>query len=420
MAVDATTGITDLVSALHAHVARAPVQLAGPVVGGTINGITKLVYDSVRGVTRAVGSGLDAGLAQLERALAISGLDQKFAQGPPNRGREALVAALNGILGDYLAQTGNPLAIAMRVRNDGVPLALAPAALAATFPTAGARVAILLHGLCMNDLQWRGDEADQPVHDHGAALARDLGLTPLYVHYNSGLHISTNGRALAELLESLVSAWPVQLESVTLVGHSMGGLVARSAVHQADVAALAWRRRLRSIVFLGSPHHGAPLERGGQWLDALLRTTGYTAPFSRLGRVRSAGITDLRHGSVRDEDWRGKSRFAHGEDTRVPLPLPADVACLAIAATAGDASATNGQLRRGAPMPDLFDLPGDGLVPVASALGQHVDPRFTLDFAPADCWLAGRTGHLELLSSPAVYAAMRTWLSDPERVRQLP
>ena len=117
----------------------------------------------------------------------------------------------------------------------------------------------------MNDLQWK-----RKGHDHGAALARDLAYTPVYLHYNSGLHISTNGRAFAELLEALVRLWPVPLTELVLIGHSMGGLVARSACHYGALARHEWLRRLDKLVFLGTPHHGAPLERGGNWVDMLL------------------------------------------------------------------------------------------------------------------------------------------------------
>ncbi len=414
MAVDATSGITGLVQALQARIARTPTQVAGPVIGGTINGITDLGYDGVRGVTRAVGSGLDAVLRQLERALAsASGEPAGDDVAAPARGRDALVAALNGVLGDYLEETHNPLAIRMGFRKGGVALAIDAAGLAAAFPTSRPHLVVLLHGLCMNDLQWTRDTLDGLSHDHGASLARDLDVTPLYLHYNSGRHISINGREFALLLESLVAAWPVPVERLTLLGHSMGGLVARSAVQCAEEAGLGWRQRLAAMVFLGTPHHGAPLERGGQWIDGLLLATGYTAPFSRLGRVRSAGITDLRHGSVRDGDWRGRNRFAHGEDTRTPRPLPQGVACHAVAATLGDGSALNARLHRdGAALGDCAALPGDGLVPVASALGQHAAERFTLGFAAGDCWVASATGHLDLLSSRAVYARVHAWLAE--------
>lgn len=412
MAVDATTGVTDLVHALHTRIARGPTALGGPVVGGAVNGIADLVYGGVKGVTRAVGNGLDGLLKQLAPLIGALADEEPSAE-PPSRSREALLAALNGVLGDYLEQTHNPLAIDMRFRHGGLPLAMAPEALRQASDPPSGRIVILLHGLCMSDLQWETGGPLEPRHDHGAALARDLGVSALYLHYNSGRHVSTNGRALAVLLEALVAAWPVDIKDVTLLGHSMGGLVSRSALYYGAAAGNSWPRLVRRMVFLGTPHHGAPLERGGQWIDTLLHSTGYTAPFARLGRVRSAGITDLRHGNVRDEDWQGHDRFAHGHDLRTPLPLPREVRCHAIAATTATADEVRSASGSSAPAAARWArLPGDGLVPVDSALGHHADPRFALELAPDDCWVAPATGHLELLSSRAVYNRVRDWLGD--------
>jgi hypothetical protein len=193
----------------------------------------------------------------------------------------------------------------------------------------------------------------------------------------------------------------------------MGGLVARSALHYGAVAGKDWPRLVRRMVLLGTPHHGAPLERGGQWIDTLLHSTGYTAPFARLGRVRSAGITDLRHGNVLDEDWQGHDRFAHAHDMRAPLPLPKDVRCYAVAATRATADEVRSASETSAQALARWALlPGDGLVPLASALGRHADPRFALGLQPDDCWIAAETGHLELLSSRAVYERVRDWLAS--------
>jgi hypothetical protein len=418
IAVDAVTGVTDLVQALHTRVARAPTRLGGPLIAGAVNGLTDLVYSSVRGVTRTVGGGLDVVLARLAPLLRAAPSDEAGSTagtGAPKRTREALLAALNGVLGDYLAASANPLAIGMALRRGGVPLVLTPAGLSAAIEAPRARLLVLAHGLCMNDLQWeRGGPAGAP-HDHGAALARDLGFTPVYLHYNSGLHVSVNGQGFAAQLESLLGAWPVTVEELVIVGHSMGGLVARSAQHYGTAAGHAWPSRLRALIFLGTPHHGAPMERGGHWVDLLLQSTAYTEPFARLGRIRSAGITDLRHGSALDEDWHGRDRFAHGHDTRRPLPLPRQVNCGAIAASTGGAPAGSaGDIVEADDIGVPIDrLPGDGLVPVASALGRHDDPRLALVLAPARQCIAFNTGHLDLLSSPAVYARLRQWLAPP-------
>jgi pimeloyl-ACP methyl ester carboxylesterase len=337
-------------------------------------------------VVGLVGHGLDRLLARLEPLLA------ERSAWP---GREALLAALNGVLGDYLAASDNPLAITMRLRRGGVALPDERRGLAAAIPQAGGKLVVLLHGLCMSDLQWKRNE-----HDHGAALARDLAYTPVYLHYNSGLHISTNGQAFAELLEALVQMWPVPLAELVLIGHSMGGLVARSACHYGALARHEWLRRVDKLVFLGTPHHGAPLERGGNWVDMLLSSSGYTAPLARLGKIRSAGITDLRFGNLLDEDWRGRGRFERTGDPRAAVPLPTSIACYAIAATTGKSAG------------DLSDrLLGDGIVPLASALGRHANPSLALTFAESRQWVAYGTNHLDLLSRSEVYAQIKKWLA---------
>ena len=385
LTIDGIAGVVDLVEAMHYNIASVPKILAKPKRERT-TGITRLVYASIRGVVGLVGHGLDVLLARLEPLLG------DHSTWP---GREALLAALNGVLGDYLAASNNPLAITMCLRRGGIALPGERAPLAAAIPQAGARVVVLVHGLCMNDLQWK-----RRGHDHGAALARDLAYTPVYLHYNSGLHISTNGRAFAELLEALVQLWPVPLTELVLIGHSMGGLVARSACHYGALAHQKWVRRLRKLVFLGTPHHGSPLERGGNWVDVLLSTSKYSAPLTRLGKIRSAGITDLRFGNLVDEDWKKRDRFERSGDVRATVALPEGVACYAIAGTtgekAGDLSAR---------------LIGDGIVPLASALGRHNNPRLALTFDESRQWVASGINHLDLLSRAEVYAQIKQWLA---------
>jgi len=385
LTIDGIAGIVDLVEAMHYNIGSVPGILAKPKQGRT-TGITGLVYRSIRGVIGLVGSWLDGLLARLTPLLG------ERSTWP---GRETLLAALNGVLGDYLAASNNPLAISMHLRRRGVPLPTEREPIAAAIPQAGGKLLVLLHGLCMNDLQWR-----RKGHDHGAALARDLAYTPVYLHYNSGLHISANGRAFADLLETLVQCWPVPLTELVLIGHSMGGLVTRSACHYGALAGHQWLPHVGKLVFVGTPHHGAPLERGGNWVDILLGSSAYSAPLARLGKIRSAGITDLRFGNLVDEDWNKRDRFERSRDLRVAVPLPEGVACHAIAAstgkTAGDLSGR---------------LIGDGIVPLASALGHHRNPRLALTFDESRQWVAYGINHLDLLSDPEVYAQIRQWLA---------
>jgi pimeloyl-ACP methyl ester carboxylesterase len=305
------------------------------------------------------------------------------------------VAALNGVVGDHLAETGNPLALPMRFRREGRPLTPERSALSAVFPDATGKLAVLAHGLCMSDLQWTRQN-----HDHGSALGRDLGFTPVYLSYNSGLHVSVNGRAFAEALEALIAEWPVELEEFVVIGHSMGGLVARSACRSGEEAGHVWRKKLRKLVFLGTPHHGAPLERMGNWVEATLGEASYTSGLARLWRFRSAGITDLRYGNLLDEDWQGKDRFARGPDGRAAVLLPDDVACYAMAATV---SRSPGAL--------AGRLVGDGFVPLDSALGGHESPSRNLNF-PADRQrIMWETRHFDLVKRQ-VYDQILCWISE--------
>ena len=241
--------------------------------------------------------------------------------------------------------------------------------------------------------------------DHGDTVSAALGATPLYLRYNTGLNVSSNGRLLADQLELLLAHWPKPLDQLSVIAHSMGGLLIRSAIDSAQARGLRWPGVLKHVVFLGTPHHGAPLERAGNWIDLLLGGTPWSAPFTRLTQLRSAGITDLRYGFVSDSDWQGKERFRRAPDQRHPLPLPGHMACFTIAATLASKRSL------------LADrLVGDGLVPLPSALGQHDSAERTLRFEKAAQRILYRTNHMELLSSPEVGQQLLDWL-QPGTVR---
>jgi hypothetical protein len=383
LATAATLGITDLVEALHHTILRSPHPLGNAPQGQT-GGITGLVYKSVRGITRLVGGSVDALLGLLAPLVADR---------PSSQERETLIAVLNGLFGDYLHDSHNPLAIRMQFRKSGTPLVVGRAALAAALPDATGKIVVLVHGLCLNDLQWTRDG-----HDHGAMLAHETGFTPVYLHYDTGRHISSNGRELDAQLETLLREWPVPVERLALLTHSMGGLVARSACHYAAERGSDWLRHLDAIVFLGAPHLGAPLERAGAWGDFLLRISPYTAPFERLGKARSAGIKDLRHGSLRDEDWQpDKAARRHA---RASVPLRAGIRCTAIAASKSTLEAISGARIR-----------SDGLVPVSSALGRHRDPALDLALPDAQREVIYGIDHFDLLSDARVSARIRTALA---------
>jgi pimeloyl-ACP methyl ester carboxylesterase len=377
MLFDASRGLVEIVERMHCTIQGRPGAIGQSTVAAA-PGITGFVYRSIRSSMGLIGLGLDSALARLEGSLPA---------GETTPGRDAFISIVNGVYGDYLARTGNPLAIGMRLHFDGAALDVANPT--AHFEVAGrapptARLLVLVHGLCMSVQQWT-----RHAHSHGAALGEELGWTPLYLRYNSGLHVAENGRLFAETLESLVRRWPRRVEELAIVGHSMGGLVARSACLAGEARRHSWLRHLRKLVFLGTPHQGVPLERGGHVLDHLLELSPYSAPFTRLGKARSAGIQDLRHGTI----TRGGHRF---------VPLPKGVDCYAIAATTG--------ARRSL----LADhLVGDGLVPLNSALGRHADRGRSLRLPKTHQWVGYQMGHLELLHRPEVYAQLRSWLAHP-------
>lgn len=380
LAVDASVGITDLVEKMH-HTIQLKHLPLGASRADVTRGLTGFVYRRIRATTRLVGRGLDAGMAPLANL---------FPEAPSTAGREAVVSAINGVFGDHLERTLNPLAINMRFWLNRRPLDPECPNLTlnhAENPAVTGKVMLLVHGLCLNEGHWTQGGLDQ-AHE----LATRLGYTPVYLRYNTGMSISANGRAFADRLESLVQHWPVPVTELGIIGHSMGGLVARSAAHLGHLAGHDWMKQLSTMVFLGTPHHGAPLERGGVWLEKAMGLSPYLVPFSPLGKTRSAGINDLHHGSVTDT----AEEF---------VPLPEGVKCYAIAASL----ATQADVKRNRVKDRLV---GDGLVPIESALGRSADRSRTLALPRNRQWTGFKMGHLELLGHPAVYNQLHDWLQN--------
>lgn len=383
LAVAAVIGATYIVEEMHETIVRT-VPVLGKYTGVVLT-IPRLAYRGIRGVTRLAGAAVDRVLRDAE---SLAG-----GAGPaPSIERDAVLAAINGVLGDHLVSTASPLAIPMCLRRNGEPLQLERKALRSQFTRADRKLLVTVHGLCMTD-------SNRKAHNHAGSLARDLGYTPISLRYNTGRHVSTNGREFASMMEQLVRQWPAPLDEVVIIGHSMGGLVARSACHYAKHEGHRWLGKLEKLVFLGTPHHGAPLERAGNRLEILMRAVPYSAPLARLGGIRSAGIKDLRYGSLVDEDWEERRGHA-SHHSRTPVPLPADVQCFAVAASLRAKSAAHGTR-----------IAGDGLVPVKSALGQHEDPSLDLSIPQHRRFTAYGLNHFDLRTSPEVYERLHLWLS---------
>jgi len=390
LATQATTGVTRIAEGVHQSVLDT-LGISGGKSPGQTRGITGLIYKSIQEIAQLVGRSTDFVLAGLQPLFESA---EESRPGTPER--EAILAALNGVMGDRLVAGNNAFATPMTLRYQDEAMdwqKLPP------MPEVSSKVVLLIHGLCLNDLKRHAQHLGHEV-EQGAALASALGFTPVYLRYNSGLHTSENGRELSAQLEQLVTHWPTAIEQLTVVAHSMGGLVIRSAYHCARQDGLSWPDQLKNIVFLGTPHHGAPLEKAGNFLNIILGCTPYTRPFTTLGRLRSSGITDLRYGHLLDADWQGHDRFHHKPDSRQLVPLPEEVACYTVAATL--AAKRNALADR---------LIGDGLVPLHSALGHHDDPQRTLEFSEQSQWIAYRMNHMELLNSPEVTRQIVQWLA---------
>ena len=223
------------------------------------------------------------------------------------------MGALNGVLGDYLLKYQNPLALPMVLYDHYGALQQGDLA---------GRVVIFVHGLCMNHTDW----SNRNFGGIGERLLaqRDNNFM-LYLNYNTGRRISANGRSLSNTLEDLINRNP-GITSIDLIGHSMGGLVSRSALFYGKQNMYRWIQMVDNLVCIGSPHHGAVLERFGFSLQDRLGRFPFVKLIGHLVNIRSNGILDLRHGSVRDDDWEHlEARIGLMDDNRKPAPLPSHI-----------------------------------------------------------------------------------------------
>ncbi len=383
---DSVEGIVNIVEQMHETIARHPLPLARrPEVNSRAHGLlASSIYSVIRGVNATLREGVD---------LTMKLWPDPQSARQPSPQEPAWVSAVNGVCGDHLEATRNTLAIDMHFSTPEKRLDLDPGAIASVLPGASPHIVVLVHGLCLSPHAWRR-RGSQSVGD---TLHAAHGMTPVYLGYNTGRHISTNGRELAEQLTRLCAAWPVPVESLSLVGHSMGGLIIRSACWYAEEAGAPWLASLRRIACLGTPHHGAALEKAGSLFDRSMQAIQYVDPLL-LGKHRSAGIKDLRHGNLLDEDWAQADDAAPLQDTRRPVPLLDGVDYYFIAASVGRDDR------------DLMGhLLGDFLVRLGSATGTHHDYERHLPVPADHCRIFPEMSHFALLSDPRVHEQVVAW-----------
>jgi pimeloyl-ACP methyl ester carboxylesterase len=358
---------------VHGAVSRRVFGLAGRLTGGSAD-VPARAHDRL---SSTVYAGLGGGLRATSRGLRTAdrrGLGGRIEDSPKGR---LVVSVLNGFIGDRLAEQQSGLAIRLAVRHGGRDVRLEPAALRAAFPAATGDVVVFLHGLSEAETNWDRD-ARETGGSYGTRLAAETSWTPVYLRANTGLPIAENGVALAALLDDLVAAWPTDVRRIALVGHSMGGLVMRAACAVTTAATSSWTDLVTDVVTLGTPHLGAPLERGVALGAKALGLLPESAPFGRILEYRSVGILDLRGGLAPDVQHLPHARYH------------------LVAATLATSHRH--------PVSEAF---GDLLVRYPSATGR---PRRGREMFPGADVLHVKGGHFDLLNHPRVYDALRTWL----------
>jgi pimeloyl-ACP methyl ester carboxylesterase len=391
LAAEASSMLTTLVRGMHAGIAA---RVFGSI--GRSAEPTRVVHDELAQVVyTGVNRGIrDAAHAAGMVASAIWGDDGHSALGS-RPGVANTLAAVTGLYGDQLAAHENTLAGDMRIHYCGTPIEPTTESLAAAFPAATGRVVVFLHGWCLTEHSWwrRPREGDD-ARSYGERLHGDLAFTPVYLRYNTGLHVSVNGRTLADMLDQLAAQWPVGIDELVLVGHSMGGLVIRSACHYGEQQQHRWPHNVSHVVCLGSPHLGADLEKGVNVVSWALAHIPETQAIAGFLNARSAGVKDLRFGACLDEDWCDADPDEFLLDRCHEMPFLPGATYHFVATTASP--------------PVVGLIAGDHLVRSKSASGRSKSR--SIPFHPEHGLTVTGLNHLDLLNHPRVYAKLHDWI----------
>lgn len=383
LATSGITGITDIVQTVHREILLKPFGLSREQTRIVWNkGISRRIYGVTQHIMRQYGKGLAISLRELNSRFPV--LHNK----PLSPAMHFMVGAINGVLGDYMLRTHNPMALPMVLYDRYAQL---------QHGEVSGRVIIFAHGLCMNHLSWdpgknSGMGEQIAYHDKEASV--------MYLSYNTGRRISSNGRTFANVLQDMVNKNPL-ITSIDLVGHSMGGLVSRSALFYGKQNGYSWVNMVENLVCLGSPHHGAVLERLGFILQDRLGSIPFANVIAELANMRSSGILDLRYGSVRDDDWEHlEGRMGQMDDMRKPAPLPSRIKTFLVAGTLESSRSSSKAL----------EAIGDYLVSVKSALGEHPHPQFRLKVPDERKAIFYGLNHFEIQYHERVREQVVAWL----------
>lgn len=363
--------IREIINAIHkgAHVVLdtvhkgAMVSLRAVQKGSTVSG--DAIHKGATASVKAMEIGTAASVDFLDAFSTIRGKSR---------------SVLNGVIGDMLEAHDRGLAIEMELLGEAT----------------GDKLCVFVHGLCDSEEAWKISE--EPDLNYGSRLQKDLGYPPLYLRYNTGLHISTNGRRLAKILNDHYKENP--FKELIFIGHSMGGLVVRSACYYGQEEDHSWVKRVKKIFLLGTPHHGTDWEKIGNLTSAILKKVPnlVTKGLAILGNKRSAGIKDLRFGYLLDKDWKGHDPDALLKDNRTPVPLMDGVDYYILTATLAKESE------------NIFvQYFGDGAVPTRSAMGHSLIKSKAIPFPKEHLKSFKGIGHVKLLHHPRVYQQIKKW-----------
>jgi pimeloyl-ACP methyl ester carboxylesterase len=387
-----------------------PAKTTAEIVTGVQTVISAITFESIRtvnGITRfAVNAAADTAETNLPSEVQDAELAtpiRSTAAGTASWVVDYAQASLNGFWGDYIERKNSRLDLGMTLRHHGRHLPATAEAFEQAFPNPTPKVCVFVHALAATEWLWSlSSEAHygDPEVTFGTRLLEDAGFTPIYLRYNSGLHISENGKRLATLLDEVLDAYPISVEEIALVGHSMGGLVARSAAHYGSTHDARWAKLLRHVACIGSPHLGAPLEKAVHVFASVLRRVDAAGAqvTAELLAARSVGVKDLRYGYTLDEEWSGEDPDAVFADARKNVPLVDGVGYYFVAATISrDPDHPVGQLL------------GDLLVRLPSAAGEAPEPARRVRFNGGG--FVNGVSHVDIASHPAVYDVLRDLLA---------
>jgi len=142
---------------------------------------------------------------------------------------------------------------------------------------------LLLHGFFQTRQVWKVME-DRLRADGYGVFSFDLGGLLWRLNNRS---IDEQARMISDKLDGICERY--ELDRFHIVGHSMGGLIARTYVQQ-----YGGDRRVKSLVTLGTPHRGTPTAAVGVWLMAggiLSSNPWEMIPYSRFMRGLNRDIS---------------------------------------------------------------------------------------------------------------------------------